>query len=170
MSNINLFLNNITSSMNDSNLPLYNEVYKGYFSDFSCSINLNNNIEYQTKSVDRIIQLNSGKEIFIEEKLRWKKFDDFLIEEFSSFESATPGWINKDIHADYILYVIKPLKKSYLIPTQLLKKAWEVNKDKWKSQYHRIEAKNKTYTSINWAIPINVLMLSLAVASIGQFA
>jgi hypothetical protein len=115
----------------------------------------------QKHGIDRKIFLNGGKVIGIDEKIRMKWYGDILLEEYSSIEYQTPGWIEKPLWCDYIAYLIVPEGKCFLLPFTLTQNAWLRNKLEWKRIYRRVEARNLRYTTVSYAIPVNVLYLAM---------
>jgi hypothetical protein len=133
------------------------KVYKKAFPDMLwANICIGNN-QNQKLGIDRVIQLSSGKTIYIDEKKRGKIYSDILLEYISVDYNNTPGWIEKDLQIDYLAYAFMPSKQCYIFPWQLLKRVWNHFKHDWHAKYPKIPGKNKTYTTWSRAIPINVL-------------
>jgi len=120
-------------------------------------------MELQKRGIDKVLHFKNGKQILIDEKKRRVNYGDILIEEFSNYENKKWGWIGRDKHTDYIIYIIMDIQKIYLLPFLLLQKAWINNYKLWVSDYGRKFAKNYNknnefiYTTSNIAIPTNVL-------------
>ncbi len=142
---------------------ILNSVYKKFFITVK-EIQTITNLAMQKRGIDKIITLTNGKTITIDEKKRRTKYNDILIEEWSSFEHETHGWIRK-IECDYVVYIFMTTKEVYFLPVFLLKRAWLNNRDEWKKVYKRIEAINENYTTISWAIPIDVLIKAMTFAT-----
>ena len=138
--------------------PFWESVYYEMFRNIAHITGTINDIKLQKQGIDRIITLDNGRNIFVDEKIRKKNYDDICIEYLSSMESGTPGWIEKDTMCDYICYAFLPAKICYVLPYQILKRVWRYYKDQWIEKYTRVEAKNMYYTTISVAVPISVVM------------
>lgn len=89
----------------------------------------------QFKGRDKILVLEDGRRITVEEKERRKYYSDFLIEGFSTFYGNgdprnIPGWIEKE-GSDWFFYYIAPTKSGYLLPFPLLQRTWHKNRLDW---------------------------------------
>lgn len=136
-----------------SDAPFWGAVYHKAFPDMaSCMRNRGNN-EAQRRGVDRVILLNNGRVLYIDEKKRSRAYDDILLEYISVDTTGAPGWIEKDLAIDYLAYAFMPTRICYLFDWPLLRRAWVMFKDKWIANYKRIEAKNNGYTTISVAVP-----------------
>lgn len=122
----------------------------------------------QIYGVDRIIYLENGKTITIDEKVRTKVRNDILLEFISNDVKNTPGWMEKDLSIDYLAYAFLPSKRAYLFDWRMLKRAWNNYKILWKSEYFISKALNATYTTHSVCVPINVLMKACREAIIIQ--
>lgn len=122
-----------------------------------CRIELIEDLERQRRGMDKILHFNSGYQISLDEKKRRKDYGDILLETWSQYENLKRGWLYT-AQCDYIVYAIMPTQIVYLLPVLLLKKAWHNNKDLWLNNHEGVQSHNKNYTTINIAIPINVLM------------
>jgi len=152
----------LSASWNDSRNDYWLDCYNVFFpSMYSQSLHDEDPV-LQSHGIDRKIFLNGGKIIGIDEKTRSKDYGDILLEEYSSYESQTPGWIEKPLWCDYIAYAIPCSGKCYLLPFQQLQEAWRRNKEQWKAQYFRVVAINRGYTTISWAIPLAIVYGAIA--------
>jgi hypothetical protein len=124
----------------------------------------------QLAGIDRELVLKgSGKVLMIDEKVRSRSnCDDILLEYWSNYQAKVPGWIEKDLLCDYVCYLFEPVKRAYLLPFDLLRRAWIVHKSEWITQYPEVRAENADYTTISVAIPIHVLMNSLVAAMVAE--
>ena len=147
--------------------PWWVDLYKQAFPNYH-SMEVVTDITLQRTGIDRIITLDDGHTIAIEEKVRYTVYPDILLE-YRSTPQAT-GWINKALHCDYITYVFEPSKTAHILPYQLLRRAWLQNKYNWTRQYKHIPGRNHGYTSMSIAVPITVLKQALFDASHVSFA
>jgi hypothetical protein len=113
-------------------------------------------MSHQTAGVDTSIVLENDDRIRVDEKVRYKNeitgktYNDIALEYTSNKAYNTLGWVNKPMKADYIFYVIKPLKICYVLPVIELQQAWKNNERKWKKEYPKISAKNRTHDGKTW--------------------
>ena len=148
-------------SNNYSNEPWWEGVYKNAFPTMKEMVNIPDDGWAQRAGIDRILILNSGKTLYIDEKVRESSYNDILLEYWSSIESKIPGWIAKDLATDFIAYVFKPTKKCYMLPFQLLRLSWKKNHREWVKNHRIVEAKNKNYTTVSVCVPIEILLESI---------
>jgi hypothetical protein len=113
--------------------------------------------ETQLKGIDKILTFENGKQITIDEKKRRADYGDILLEIWKHRELKKLGWL-LTCQCDYISYIIMPTTKIYLLPSLLLKCAWESNKEVWKRRYNMKYSLNMGYTTQNIAIPVNILL------------
>lgn len=133
--------------------PLWETIYKNAFPTYKLSYSVRKDGWAQRGGIDRVIILESGKTITVDEKMRGHDYGDILLEYWSNEEKRVPGWIAKDLACDYIAYAFEPSKKCYILPFQQLRLSWKNKGREWVSKYKRIEAKNIGYTTISVAVP-----------------
>ncbi|MBU1173557.1 MAG: hypothetical protein KKD44_28650 [Proteobacteria bacterium] len=139
--------------------PFWNEIYKKAFPNMTNHmIGKKDKCKSQEYGVDRIIYLENGKVITIDEKVRRKVWDDIALEYISNSTTQSPGWMEKDLSIDYLAYAFLPVKTVYLFDWRMLKRSWNYFKIEWKKKYPKIEAQNKNYITICVGVPIDVLM------------
>lgn len=112
--------------------------------------------EEQFKGIDKKLHLQNGKVITVEEKCRRKDYGDILLELISNDRTNRKGWIYT-CQSEYLTYFVEPSRKVYLFPVEILKLAWEHNKEDWEKKYRKVSADNKTYKSVCICIPAEVL-------------
>ena len=116
----------------------------------------------QRGGIDRLIILESGKTLWIEEKLREQDYPDSLLEYYSDRERKVPGWLAKDLVCDYLAYAFMPSARCYVLPFQQLRPCWQKYRREWVPQYGPpIEAQNEEYVSVSVVVPISVLRSAL---------
>lgn len=125
-----------------------------------------NACESQYNGVDRIIYLENGKTLTIDEKIRSKDYDDILLEFISNDKKNTPGWMEKDLSIDYLAYAFLPSKTAYLFDWRMLKLAWSLYNQAWKDNYKIAKAENQHYVTHSVCVPIRELRLRCANVSI----
>lgn len=154
MTKVHDFQESLQKSKDREDSPFWFEIYKHYFPNLAVEVPVTEDCPAQRAGVDRSLVLTNSTVIRIEEKVRQKKYDDILLEYLSSKELGTEGWMEKDLSCQFLVYIIVPSRKCYLLPNQLLRRAWRENKIVWISRYRRIEARNNGYTTVSVAVPI----------------
>lgn len=143
-------------------LPVWREVYKKAF-PFLKSVAVENNLDEQYAGVDKIITLNGGHKIYVDEKFRGrnritgKVYSDIALEYWSVFEDHIPGWVCKPLKADYIVYLICPSGISHFLPVKNLQSAWEKWETEWKKTFGCSPAKNGKYTTYFTPVPADIV-------------
>lgn len=115
----------------------------------------------QRQGIDKLLHMDNGQRITIDEKKRRTDYGDILLELWSVFEEGKKGWLFTS-YCHYLVYAIMPTQKVYLLPMALLRLAWEHNKVEWEQHYRRIEAHNVNYKTISIPIPPSILLLAIS--------
>jgi len=161
----NPVLHNFQHSLNRSHsaeeMPFWEQVYKTAFPNMSAMVNHRQDGDHQRMGIDRSIILSNAKQITIDEKVRFKAYNDIALEYLSDKERNLPGWVCKPLQCDYIAYAIAPLGKCYLLPVIQLQMAWEAHKERWFSiTDFRINAENwcphtqRKWTTVSLGCPV----------------
>lgn len=170
---INRMLHNFKDSLEKSDIhsddPLWGDLYQAAFHNFAGMHKVGIDGWAQRGGIDRIIMLNSGKTLSVDEKVREKDYGDILLEFWSNFEKKVPGWVAKDLACDFIAYAIMPARKCYLLNFQLLREAWIKNHKEWVGKYQIAKARNIGYTTISVCVPVDVLFEALSDVQVVQF-
>lgn len=126
----------------------------------------------QIFGVDRIIYLENGKTITIDEKIRKVVRPDIALEFISNDKKNTIGWMDKDLSIDYLAYAFMPIKTAYLFDWRMLKRVWSYYKTIWIDEYFIAEAKNYDkngnylYTTKSVCVPLDIVTKKCNGASI----
>ena len=159
---IHLFEDDLNESERLAREPWWEDMYRLAFPSFVSMQITPRGGWAQRGGIDRIIHLEDGTSLSIDEKVRPDiDWGDFFIEAWSNKEKKVRGWAAKDAACDYIAYVFIPSSKCYLIPFRLLRIAWAKNVKTWTVKYGRINVLNDGYTTVGVAVPIDVLMTAL---------
>ncbi len=137
--------------------PFWAAVYAKAFPNMVNAMPCERDGEHQRMGIDRVVLLDNGQILKIDEKKRESEYNDILLEYVSVDTTGAPGWIEKNLAIDYLAYAFPNSKRCYLFPWPFLRRAWKQNGEQWKRQYKRVEAQNKGYKTISVAVPINVL-------------
>jgi len=135
---------------------LFNDCYKAIFPDLQDIVHVD--IGLQRKGIDKELIFKDMSSLYAEEKTRKKVWPDILLERWSS--EKRPGWIITS-QADFLAYLLAPIKKIYLIDMKWLKAAWHENEEQWTSTYFRSEAFNYNYVTIGYCVPFKVIVLAM---------
>jgi hypothetical protein len=148
------FTEQLTYSHSMSAAPWWEAVYRKAFGQLASMADIREDGWSQRSGVDRIVVLKSGKIIKIDEKVARSVYPTLPLERWSSIEDRTPGWVQKPIDADFIAYAEAPTGEVYLLPVQLLQRAWRtIGKTKWVKLYPSLHVKNIGYTTIIVPVP-----------------
>jgi hypothetical protein len=121
--------------------------------------------QWQRWGVDRRITLPNGRDILIDEKKRAGDWDDVLLEEWSVYYGDGDrrnkiGWaLDESKRIDFVAYAIPKRGLCYLLPFELTRLAYVVNRATWHAeswQYPK-DAKNNGYITRNCAVPWQTL-------------
>jgi hypothetical protein len=113
--------------------------------------------ELQLKGVDKIVRLESGKEIYIDEKLRHKWYKDICIEEYSDYDAKKGGWLADGKLTDWVAYGVVEAGVVFFMPYPILKATVRTHYRKYLDTYGRKFAENKTYRTSFIPVPVKVL-------------
>jgi hypothetical protein len=153
--------------------PFWDNVYKKAFPNMTNHMRGRKELcNSQIFGVDRIIYLENGKTITLDEKVRKETWNDVALEFISNDKKNTPGWMEKDLAIDYLAYAFLPLQTAYLFDWRMLKRAWVNYREKWKSEYFIAKANNYgsnneyLYTTHSVCVPIKILAQACSTAII----
>jgi len=159
------FRDSLASSHAAEGLSLWAEVYQKAFPSMVSMVNHRQDGEHQRSGIDRSIILANSKQILVDEKIRWKAYNDIAIEFLSDRDRKIQGWVCKPLRCDYIAYAVAPLGKCYLLPTLQLQSAWAENCEQWAKQYREILAHNssgnRSYVTVSLGAPVSVLFSAI---------
>lgn len=148
--------------------PFWNAVYRKAFPSMVNHMLCSGNTQGQRMGVDRIVYLSNNLTIAIDEKKRRKNYGDIALEFLSVDTTGAPGWIEKDLAIDYLAYAFMPNNQCYLLPWQILRRAWIERGEKWKQWGHERKhgfsiatAQNRGYKTHSVCVPIASLMAAI---------
>lgn len=152
------FSDSLKKAQEVAEAPWWESFYRRSFRNFESMVCVRKDGWAQRGGIDRVITLNSGKVVTVDEKVRDKYWPDFLLERYSDYERRTPGWMQKDLACDFIAYVWLPREDGYLLPFLLLRRAWLQHGQKWCREYPEKRGINDGYVTLNVAVPIDVVL------------
>jgi len=122
----------------------------------------------QRGGIDRVLTLGSGKTLTVDEKVRYKDYNDVALEYWSVWRNGkgvTPGWVAKDLACDYIAYAWVPTERCLLLPFQELRRAWKKHAREWvdlgqraSAGFYVARAENDGYQTHSVCVPERVLL------------
>ena len=143
-------------------LPLWRECYTKMFPNM-LSMNCHRHDGWhQRAGIDRSITMPDSKQILIDEKVRFRPYNDIALEYLSNVRTGAKGWVCKPLACDYIAYAVAPLGHCYLLPVIQLQRSWLAYGESWMTQYFKPIADNGTYKTHSVAVPVAVLMRSIS--------
>ena len=134
-------------------------IYNQLFINMVCWMTPSQRCNAQFMGIDRVILLDNGKSICIDEKLREREYPDILFEYISNDVTGTRGWMDKDLSIDYLAYGFINSKKAYIFDWRVLKRVWSIYKKRWIVNYPTKKALNKGYSTLSVAVPIKEVLL-----------
>lgn len=164
------FRTDLKYSEEASTEPFWDKVYRKAFPGLVNHMATPGDFATQREGIDRLILLNNGRVLRIDEKKRREVYQDILLEFVSSTANGTPGWMEKNLVIDYIAYAFMPTQKVYFLDWLTLRRAWVANKDAWISTYRNVSARNKTYDTKSVAVPIHVLQRAMNFSAVIQLS
>ena len=163
------FAASLSASHAASDWPGWEALYRDAFPTFAAMIDHREDGEHQRAGIDRSIVLRNSKQILVDEKVRRRSahgriYDDIFLETVSVRKpgrSDDPGWVEKEIRADYIAYLIAPLGKCYLLPTIQLQSAWALCGPNWRKRFGEREVPNHGYVTVGVPVPVKDLFTAI---------
>lgn len=151
---MNDFHSDLAFSHNAEDLPIWEEIYRKAFPQFAGMINYRSYGEHQRAGIDRGVYLEHAKEVLIDEKVRRKNYNDILLEFLSNDYTGAPGWVCKQLRADYIAYAFLNSGQCHLLPVVQMQAAWRKKGEEWKERHGVKTAKNNGYQTHSCPVPI----------------
>ena len=153
------FYQSLHESHQCQDLPFWKEVYQGFFGDGITLVNNSQKGPHQILGIDRTVVLPDSRVYHIEEKVDYHDNKNMFIEYWSDVERQVPGWINKTLFCDYLVYAILALGESYFFKPLPLQKTWRNNQERWIEEYGEKKVNNRsggrTYTTIGVPVPVD---------------
>ena len=137
--------------------PWWGVVYRKAFQGIAAMVNVRGDGWAQRGGIDRVLTLQCGRTITIDEKVRDKDYGDILLERWSDRRQQKPGWIQKQLACEFIAYAVAPTQVCYLLPTLTLQRAWRDFGRDWINRYDPVIARNPGYETESVPVPVAVL-------------
>lgn len=159
---IHVFKDSLALSQQYADAPWWLDIYMKAFPDLASCVCVREDGWAQRGGIDRVLTLNSGKTLTVDEKVREKDWPDILLEYWSDKKRRIPGWVAKNLACDFIAYAFVPSKICYLFPFQTLRRTWRLRGRDWVKKYKCVEAQNEGYVTISVAVPTEILIAGIA--------
>jgi hypothetical protein len=169
------FTASLAMSHSASDWTGWESLYRSYFPNLVGLHEHRQDGHHQRAGIDRSLVLDNGKVLYIDEKVRGRNkytgvvYEDILLEYLSDRDRKAPGWVCKPLQADYIAYLIAPLGLCYLLPVLQLQLAWTRHGSGWMERYPICQAINSRWTTMNVAVPVDVLYPAIGGCLRAQF-
>lgn len=177
MKEVHDFEEKLSESEDQSLEPQWEAFYRGYFPDYHQMVRLKRDGELQKRGVDRLIILQCGKHIYIDEKVIRRWYGHILLEEWSvadyDKESDTlmsgkkVGWALDDSKlCDYVAYCVPERGWCAMIPFQELKTVFRRNIEEWRKEYGNPAVANSpgyqtVCVKVNWDTIVKALQYNM---------
>lgn len=141
------FDSSLVKSREVEDMPFWEECYRQAFPELTYIQSCKTDGVQQRSGIDRVIILSTGKQYTVDEKVRFKSFDDIALEFELKYNNGNTvrGWVCKPLMCDFIAYAIAPLGKCYMLPVAQLQQAWNKHSKEWLNTYPIIESKNRSH-------------------------
>jgi len=167
------FQTSLSKSLSLNDEGYWIKFYLSIWPEMLSCVRLDANSKWQKWGVDRMILLPGGRQVFIDEKMRFPNpktgvsYDDFLCEEWSVFQNRVGvkvGWtLDREKRCDFIAYAIPGIGRCYLLPFELLRITSELFFPSWKDvpRAYPKNAFNGEYVTRSCAVSWDLLFDSM---------
>lgn len=158
------FQEQLAWSEQSSEEPFWEAVYRSVFPNMVNHMSVNRDCQAQRQGIDRVILLENGVRLNVDEKKRRGTWQDFALEYQHVSDDGTrrPGWIEKDFHIDFLSYAFMPTREVFVFPWLLLRRVWRHFGPGWKTNLRIIRARNSNYTTLSVPVPREELLSLIA--------
>jgi hypothetical protein len=159
---VHSFEESLALSQSYAEAPWWLDVYRTAFPTLCSCVNVRKDGWAQRGGIDRVLTLECGRTVKIDEKVRTRVWNDILLERWSDEARKTAGWIQKPLACEFIAYAFVPIATCYLLPTVTLQRAWRLHGRTWAQKYQEVRAQNRGYVTVSVPVPIGELFAALA--------
>jgi len=154
--------------------PWWLDVYRKAFPTLVAAVSVRRDGWAQRGGIDRMLTLQCGRTIAIDEKVREKDYGDILLERWSDHARREPGWIQKPLACEFIAYAVIPTQRCWLLPTLSLQRAWRLFGREWDKKYPTCRSANeyqgRKWTTVSIAIPTSILFGAITDAMLVEWS
>lgn len=150
--------------------PFFEQFYRQQFPNFHGMHAVKKDGRGQRNGIDRIIILDNGQQLTVDEKKRRRIYSDIALEVEHRYPNGRvkPGWIVDDLQINYLVYAMFPLggpNRAYLFDFLGLRKAWQEHGSYWMQRYSfkgtAPEKNDGLYRTWNCFVPIGVVQAAV---------
>lgn len=159
------FLASLKKSEQHADASWWLDVYRAAFPTLKTHHSVREDGWAQRGGIDRVLVLECGRVVTVDEKVRERDYGDILLEYWSNKEREVRGWVCKPLACDFIAYAVAPTSTCYLLPTLTLRAAWRNNAENWvalgnsgRDGFKVCKAINNGYTTVSLAVPKDILL------------
>lgn len=163
---VHAFSADLAASQRQALDPRWERVYRRVFPHFAV-MRVADDLAEQRAGVDRVIELTTGRQQLVEEKVDAVGTSNIFLEYWSNVEAASPGWIVKPAACHHLAYLFTRMGLVYVFPWADLQRAWHANAEAWIDAYGARQVKNRGYTTVG--VPVPIIKVCRAVPSAARF-
>jgi len=142
-------------------LPFWDGVYGPAFPDY-VMVEIIEDQTRQKLGLDKRFTNARGRQLHVDEKLRWGDWRDVALEFWSDVERQDPGWVcNRTLKNDHFVYAVAGLGVAYFWPRVELQAAWAINGANWRDNFKTIEGVNVRHRSQCCCVSVDVLVATV---------
>jgi len=171
MGTVHSFRESLESSKAHTEAHWWPSTYRAAFPTVRTIASVDEDGWAQRAGIDRVLTLECGRTVSIDEKVRLKDYGDILLEYWSNEGKRIRGWICKPLLCDFIAYAVVPTETCYLLPTLSLQRAWRLKARAWAERadagergFRRVRADNGSYVTASLAVPVPELLSAMQAA------
>lgn len=149
----------------EGDYAFWDQIYRRLYPSLETHLIFPNSAAAQRGGWDRLLILDNGHTIRVEEKVRETAYADFCLEYWSNLERRSPGWWRQKPFSDVLLYVIRPTGEYWAFDRWVLRRVGIVSIRKWaRLANHNLDgfrwadAPNVGYTTRNLIVPRRALL------------
>lgn len=148
----------LKKSQSDQDLTFWKTLYVDWFGEGITIIKHPEHGVHQKEGIDRSIVLPNSRQFLIEEKVDWYETGNMFLEYWSSYDDRSPGWIEKPLRCDYLVYAFPKCGQAFLFDFLQLRKTWFANKNEFIRKYGEKRVYNDKgrckWTTVGVAVPV----------------
>ena len=156
-----IFDKSLKQSQHDQDLAFWKKVYTDCFGEGIVIIKHSEYGSHQKDGIDRSVILPDSRQFLIEEKVDWYQTGNLFLEYWSMYEDRSPGWIEKSLRCDYLVYAFPKCGQAFLFDFLQLQKTWFANKQQWLQQFGKKTVRNtngcREWTTIGVTVPVKLV-------------
>jgi hypothetical protein len=179
------FRRDLERSLSARDEDFWHVAYKAAFPDL-VECHMVTDVRQQKLGKDRQLHLEGGQVFRVQEKVRDRDYGDIALELFHrtdirkaeaerlwrenrnepwtscrAGENGWNGWFVEPAHFDYLAYAFRASRVVYLLPWELLRRAWRAHRLEWIAAGALIASPNRRYVSLSLGVSIPAIMTAV---------